>query len=180
VRRYSSFQLNDSSTIEDITRSRSEISEQERVRQPLKIESGWRPLEQRSRTDQLNKTVVSRSFSDVLQQNEQERTTEQLQRKLQDIYNQGERFSRSMTVRELKLYQQMVKKFLEDTVRRGVGLKEQRSFDRRGRMKRYKLLDEIDEKLIEMAEELLQTEQGRLELLSKIGEIRGLLINLFY
>jgi uncharacterized protein YaaR (DUF327 family) len=47
-------------------------------------------------------------------------------------------------------------------------------------MKRYKLLDEIDEKLIEMAEELLQTEQGRLELLSKIGEIRGLLINLFY
>lgn len=146
----------------------------------MKIESGWRPLEQRSRTDQLNKTVVSRSFSDVLQQNEQERTTEQLQRKLQDIYTQGERLSRSMTVRELKLYQQMVKKFLEDTVKRGIGLKEQRSFDRRGRMKRYKLLDEIDEKLIEMAEELLQSEQGRLELLSKIGEIRGLLINLFY
>lgn len=146
----------------------------------MKIESGWRPLEQRSRTDQLNKSVVSKSFSDALQSNEQERTTEQLQRKLQDIYNQGERLSRSMTVRELKMYQQMVKKFLEDTVRRGVGLKEQRSFDRRGRIKRYKLLDEIDEKLIEMAEELLQSEQGRLELLSKIGEIRGLLINLFY
>jgi len=146
----------------------------------MKIESGWRPLEQRSRTDQLNKTVASRGFSDVMQQNEQERTAEQLQRKLQDIYNQGERLSRSMTVRELKLYQQMIRKFLEDTVRRGVGLKEQRSFDRRGRMKRYKLLDEIDGKLIEMAEELLQSEQGRLELLSKIGEIRGLLINMFF
>ncbi len=115
-----------------------------------------------------------------MQQNDQERTAEQLQRKLQDIYNQGERLARSMTVRELKLYQQMVRKFLEDTVKRGVGLKEQRSFDRRGRMKRYKLLDEIDGKLIAMAEELLQSEQGRLELLSSIGEIRGLLINLFF
>ncbi|WP_127533105.1 YaaR family protein [Paenibacillus kobensis] len=146
----------------------------------MKIESGWRPLEQRSRTDQSNKTVATRSFSDVMQQNDQERTAEQLQRKLQDIYNQGERLARSMTVRELKLYQQMVRKFLEDTVKRGVGLKEQRSFDRRGRMKRYKLLDEIDGKLIAMAEELLQSEQGRLELLSSIGEIRGLLINLFF
>ncbi|GFN33734.1 YaaR family protein [Paenibacillus xylaniclasticus] len=146
----------------------------------MRVESGWRPLEQRSRTDQVSKPITTKSFADVMQQNEQERTTEQLQRKLQDIYNQGERLARSMTVRELKLYQQMVRKFLEDTVRRGVGLKEQRSFDRRGRMKRYKLLDEIDGKLIEMAEELLQSEQGRLELLSKIGEIRGLLINLFF
>ncbi|MWC31146.1 YaaR family protein [Paenibacillus sp. MMS18-CY102] len=146
----------------------------------MKIESGWRPLEQRSRPDQSNKAIVTRSFSDVLHQNDSERTTEQLQRKLQDIHNQGERLARSMTVRELKQYQQMIKKFLEDTVRRGVGLKEHRGFDRRGRIKRYKLLDEIDEKLIEMAEELLQTEQGRIELLSKIGEIRGLLINLFF
>ncbi|MNE66321.1 hypothetical protein D3C80_1618630 [compost metagenome] len=59
-------------------------------------------------------------------------------------------------------------------------LKEVRGFDRRGRMKRYKLLEEIDETLVSMAEDLLDSEQGRIDLLNKIGEIRGLLINLLY
>ncbi len=120
------------------------------------------------------------SFADVMVQRDAQRTQDQLQQKLQDIHQQGERLARSMTVRELKLYQQMVKQFLEDTIRRGIGLKEVRGFDRRGRVKRYKLLDELDETLVSMAEDLLDSEQGRIELLNKIGEIRGLLINLLF
>ena len=50
----------------------------------------------------------------------------------------------------------MVKQFLEDTVRRGIGMKETRGFDRRGRTKRYKLLEEIDAALVSMGEELLE------------------------
>lgn len=99
---------------------------------------------------------------------------------LQDIHRQGDRLAKKMTVRELMLYRQMVKQFLEDTIRRGVGLKEVRGFDRRGRVKRYKLLDEIDATLVSMAEDLLDTEEGRIELLNKIGEIRGILINLMF
>ncbi len=93
---------------------------------------------------------------------------------------QGDRLARSMTVRELKAYRMMVKRFLEDTVRRGVGIKESRGWDRRGRGKRYKLLDEVDAALLAMADELLETEQGKIELLQKIGEIRGMLINLVF
>jgi len=147
----------------------------------MKIDQGWRPLGQnRTSTDTSTKSVQMKSFSDVMVQQEAQRTQEQLQQKLQDIHRQGERLAKLMTVRELKLYRQMVKQFLEDTVRRGIGLKELRGFDRRGRVKRYKLLEEIDEKLVLMAEELLESEQGRLELLNNIGEIRGLLINLFF
>jgi len=68
--------------------------------------------------------------------------------------------------------------FLEDTVRRGIGIKETRGWDRRGRGKKYKLLDEIDQHLVSLAEELLSHEQGRIEILHRVGEIRGLLINL--
>lgn len=103
-----------------------------------------------------------------------------MQQKLQDIHNQGERLTRNMTVRELMLYRNMVKRFLEETVRQGVGIKDVRGFDRRGRIKRYKLLDEIDDMLVSMAEELLSSEEGRIELLGKLGEIRGLLINFLY
>ncbi|WP_138756070.1 YaaR family protein [Paenibacillus sinopodophylli] len=147
----------------------------------MKIDQGFRPLGQnRASNDASMKQVQPRSFADVMVQQDADRTQEQLQMKLQDIHKQGERLSRIMTVRELKLYRQMIKQFLEDTVRRGVVLKEVKGFDRRGRIKRYKLLDEIDATLVAMAEDLLDSEQGRIDLLSKIGEIRGLLINLLF
>ncbi|BBH23370.1 hypothetical protein Back11_47150 [Paenibacillus baekrokdamisoli] len=147
----------------------------------MKINPGWRPLGQdRTRTDIGSKQVQQRNFADVMHHQDEQRSMEELQQKLQDIHAQGERLTRSMTVRELKMYRQMVKKFLEDTIKRGVGLKETRGFDRRGRTKRYKLLDEIDSALIAMGEELLDSEEGRLELLQKIGDIRGILINLFF
>lgn len=147
----------------------------------MKIDQGFRPLGQnRTNNDTSSKQVQPKNFADVMVQQDADRTAEQLQLKLQDIHRQGERLSRIMTVRELKLYRQMIKKFLEDTVRRGVVLKEVKGFDRRGRIKRYKLLDEIDATLIAMAEDLLDSEQGRIDLLNKIGEIRGLLINLLF
>ncbi|MFC4777163.1 YaaR family protein [Paenibacillus sp. GCM10023252] len=147
----------------------------------MKIDPGFRPLGQnRTSNDNPAKLVAPKNFSDVMVGQEAQRTQEQLQLKLQEIHNQGERLTRSMTIRELKLYQVMVKRFLEDTARRGIGLKEMRGFDRRGRTKRYKLLDEIDATLITLTEEMLDSEQGRIELLQKIGEIRGLLINLLF
>ncbi|WP_020620806.1 YaaR family protein [Paenibacillus daejeonensis] len=147
----------------------------------MKINPGFRPLGQdRARADLGPRPVEAKSFADVMGQQDQQRTQEQLQRRLQDIHLQGERLARSMTVRELKLYRQMVKQFLEDTVRRGIGLKDTKGWDRRGRTKRYKLLEEVDAALVLMAEELLESEDGRIQLLQRIGEIRGMLINLFF
>lgn len=121
-----------------------------------------------------------RSFSGFLRQEQEAASRDELARRMERIMRQGERLSKSMTVRELREYKAMVRGFLEETVRRGVGLRETRGFDRRGRMKRYQLLDEIDRALLSMADELLSTESGRIELLSRIGEIRGMLINLMY
>ncbi|GBF78357.1 hypothetical protein PA598K_06988 [Paenibacillus sp. 598K] len=147
----------------------------------MKINPGFRPLGQdRTRADLGPRPVEAKSFADVMGQQDRQRTQEQLQRRLQDIHAQGERLTRSMTVRELKLYRQMVKQFLEDTVRRGVALKDTKGWDRRGRTKRYKLLEEVDAALLLMAEELLESEDGRIELLHRVGEIRGMLINLFF
>jgi hypothetical protein len=132
------------------------------------------------RGESASRPASSQNFADLMQKQQEERTQEELKRKLEDIRLQGERLSRSMTVRELILYRQMVKDFLEDTLKRGIGLKETRGWDRRGRGKRYKLLEEVDAMLVSMGEELLQSEEGRIELLRKVGEIRGMLINLAF
>lgn len=148
----------------------------------MKINPGWRPFGkeiQRSETAS-SQHLQQKSFSDMMHQQDERATQEQLQRILQQIHLQGDRLSRSMTVRELRQYKLLVKQYLEETARRGVQLRDTRGWDRRGRSKRYKLLEEIDEQLLTLADDLLENEQGRIELLHKVGEIRGMLINLAF
>ena len=144
----------------------------------MKINPGFRPLGQELKlTDNASKQIGQKNFADFMFQQDQHASKEELNQRLQQIHQQGDRLAKSMTVRELYLYRTMVKRFLEDTVRRGLGIKDARGWDRRGRGKRYKLLEEIDSTLIAMAEELLNSEEGKIELLNKIGEVRGMLIN---
>jgi len=116
----------------------------------------------------------------MMQQQDERASEEQLQRILQQISMQGERLAKSMTVRELRQYKLLVKQYLEETARRGVQLRDTRGWDRRGRSKRYKLLEEVDQQLLTLADDMLLSEQGRIDLLHKIGEIRGMLINLTF
>lgn len=147
----------------------------------MKINPGFRPMGPDLRVgDHVAKPVTTKSFADMMQQQDRDASNEQLQQRLRDIHQQGDRLARSMTIRELHLYKTMVKRFLEDTVRRGVGIKDTRGWDRRGRSRRYRLVEEIDEVLLALADELLQTEQGKIDLLNKVGEIRGMLINLTF
>jgi uncharacterized protein YaaR (DUF327 family) len=147
----------------------------------LKINPGYRPLKSElSTTEADRRPVQQKNFTDVFQQQSEQKTIDELNRQIKDIQQQGDRLSKSMTVRELAIYRNMIKRFLEETARRGVILKETKGWDRRGRGKRYKLLDEIDAALLNMADDLLDSEQGRIDLLGRVGEIRGLLINLSF
>lgn len=147
----------------------------------MKINPGWRPLGSVQVKENVSaQQVAHQSFSDMMRQQDERATQEQLQRMLERIDRQAERLAKMMTVRELRQYKMMVKQFLEETARRGVQLKETKGWDRRGRAKRFKLLEEIDSHLLQMADELLEHEQGRIEILAKIGEIKGLLINYFF
>ncbi|WP_322925176.1 YaaR family protein [Paenibacillus campi] len=147
----------------------------------MKINPGYPPLKSNSVLSETpTKTVQQKNFSDVLQNHGTQATNDEIQRQFKAIQLQGDRLAKSMTLRELKAYQMLVKRFLEDTVRRGVKLKDTQSFDRRGRSRKYKLLDEVDSTLLSMAEELLSSEEGRIELLQRMGEIRGMLVNLLY
>jgi hypothetical protein len=145
----------------------------------MKIDNQIRSFASRKTLDTpAHQSVHNKPFQDFMGQQEREHSEEQLRKSLQQIIMQGERLTKSMTVRELHAYKSMLRRFLEDTVRRGIGIKETRGWDRRGRGKKYKLLDEIDQHLVSLAEELLSHEQGRIEILHRVGEIRGLLINL--
>ncbi|UQZ34212.1 DUF327 domain-containing protein [Paenibacillus sp. PK3_47] len=147
----------------------------------MKINPGYRPLKSElPNADGERRPVQQKTFTDIFQQQGEQKTIDELNRQIKDIQQQGDRLAKSMTVRELAIYRNMVKKFLEETARRGVILKETKGWDRRGRGKRYKLLEEIDAALLNLADDLLESEQGRIDLLGRVGEIRGMLINLAF
>ncbi|WP_058300434.1 DUF327 family protein [Gorillibacterium timonense] len=125
--------------------------------------------------------ISGKAFSDILQQQGGGKSRDpELAAQLEQIHQQSERFTRSMNMRELHEYKRLVKRYLERTARRGVGLKDAKGRDRGGRDRRYLLLDEIDRELLLLADELLETEQGRMTLLTSVGEIKGLLFQTFY
>ncbi|NDI37086.1 YaaR family protein [Chengkuizengella sediminis] len=148
----------------------------------MKINSGLRSLQKNVLlTDQANQnSITMKNFSETLQHQEQFASSEQLKQAILQIEIQGKRLSKSLTVRELFAYKKLVKQFMDETVRNGIQLTSKIGKDRRGRGRRYKLLEEVDQSLLQMTDDLLQSEQGRIEILEKVGEIRGMLINILF
>ena len=59
------------------------------------------------------------------------------------------------------------------------GFSRENFLDRRGRHRVYGIVRLVDEKLDELAQELMKDEKDNLSILSKVDEIRGLLLDLF-
>ena len=107
----------------------------------------------------------------------------QLQAKVEslmlDITNQGERIARHMDIRDLKQYRGLVRDFLNEVVYRSHKFSRENFLDRRGRHRVYGIIRKIDENLDALAEELVADEQDHLAILARIGEIEGLLLDIF-
>ncbi len=104
---------------------------------------------------------------------------EQLTRLLGDISAVGDRVARSRNLRELARFKMLVKRFLQEAVEYGLEAKQSHTWNRFGEGRRLKIVETIDNRLVELAEALLDEEKETIDLLDKIGEIKGLLINLY-
>ena len=98
---------------------------------------------------------------------------------MMDITSQGERIARHMDIRGLKRYRGLVKEFLNEVVYRSHKFSRENFLDRRGRHRVYGIIRKIDETLDALAEELVADEKDHLAILSRIGEIEGLLLDIF-
>ncbi|WP_018131803.1 YaaR family protein [Effusibacillus pohliae] len=118
------------------------------------------------------------AFQDILSLSSERLQKAELDRLLRSIDQLGKELSQQCSWRALMNYKERIRRFLEEVVKGGYGIKERQGTDRRGRIKLYKIVSEIDELMAQLAEEVLKEEQNQLEILRKIGDIRGLLVNL--
>ena len=125
--------------------------------------------------------VVSESisFTEVMGKKREDVLYEKMTKMMQNIEDQGKILANSRTVEDLKKYKKLVKVFMDDAVNNGLKLEDQRGFNRRGRTKVYKIVKEVDKKLIELTNAVLEKEKRGLNILSLVGEVKGLLINIY-
>ena len=92
---------------------------------------------------------------------------------------QGKKISKKMDIRDMKRYRALIKEFLNEVVNRSHKFSRENFLDRRGRHRVYGIIRLVDETLDQLAEELVKEEKDHLAILGKIGEIRGLLLDIF-
>jgi uncharacterized protein len=119
------------------------------------------------------------SFTEVMSKKRENLLYEKFSKLAKDIEDQGKILSDSRTVEDLKKYKKMVKSFLEEAVNNALQLENQRGFNRRGRTKVYKIVKEVDSKLVNLTNEVLNKQQKGLNILNLVGEVQGLLINIY-
>lgn len=121
----------------------------------------------------------SASFQKIMNSYSKELTQDHLHKLLQDIDQQGVVLSEKPTFRELSKYKTLVKQFIGEVTKKGVGLYQTESWDPYGGNQTLKTVQVLDRKLVELTDHVLNQQNAGLTILERIGEIKGLLINLY-
>ncbi|MGY0694504.1 YaaR family protein [Virgibacillus sp. FSP13] len=120
-----------------------------------------------------------KSFDGIVQSQTQKLKQQEIQQLMKDITTQGDKLARFRSFRDLVKFKRMVKGFLRETVSSGLDLQKSHSFNLDGQNRKLAIIKTVDEKLIELTEEVMGQEKKTVDLLGLIGEIKGLLVNLY-
>lgn len=117
-------------------------------------------------------------FFDVLLDVEEEKINAELERIVNEILDAGNDFVRSPTPDSLRRYKEKIKKFLK--------LIEKKMYKLSGKLdyntntpRLHVVVEEIDNKLQNLAEKLITTEAGTINFAAKVEEINGLILDLY-
>ena len=118
------------------------------------------------------------SFTEILAVKDYDKQKEELQKALDEIDKKGQALVENRTVENLYVYKDLIKGFIEETVVKGLEIRERRGFSKTGRTKVLRTIAEIDAKLLELTNLIIKREHKELNVLKAVGEIRGLLVNI--
>ena len=103
---------------------------------------------------------------------------EKLGNMMQEITEQGEKIAKHMDIKDMRKYRQLVKDFLNEVVNRSHKFSRENFLDRRGRHRVYGIVKLVDKNLDELAGELVKEEKNHIEIIGRIDDIRGLLLDI--
>lgn len=110
---------------------------------------------------------------------EESQLQEALKLMMEEITMQGDKLAKRRDIRDMKRYRSLIKDFLNEVVGRSHSFSRENFLDRKGRHRVYGIIRLVDENLDALAQELVKDEKDHIAILGLIGEIRGLLLDIF-
>lgn len=108
---------------------------------------------------------------------------QELQQKIGGLMAQvtehGKKIAKKRDLRDMKRYRELIRELLNEVVYRSHHFSRENFLDKRGRHRVYGIVKLVDKNLDELAQELMKDEQDQIAILNKIGEIEGLLLDIF-
>lgn len=105
-------------------------------------------------------------------------SVEAAEQHLDDIHALGEKLLKERTFSALRRYKNAVQQFLNVVVKNSLEMEAHSSGSNVMNRKRFSVIQVIDEKLQRLATGMLQTQQPQLDLLRRVEEINGMLVDL--
>ncbi|HHZ19674.1 MAG TPA: YaaR family protein [Firmicutes bacterium] len=134
---------------------------------------------ERPETDLPRATLDSSCFRTTLATvTDQTGDGDNLEEILAQVDQAGKELAKNRGPAALKSYREAVRRFLEATVRQSFQMKDDRRWDRRGNLREYKIIVGVNQQLEELARMVLEEQTPKMQILAKLDEIRGLLVDL--
>ncbi len=145
----------------------------------MKVGQELRTTVEQRLQENVKPQIKAGKFESVVQAQQQKLQSDQMTQLLNKIDRQGQRLLKSQTLSDLREYKQLVKRFVKETVEFGMNLKKSRSWNGHGNLETMHLVEQIDKELMALTDELVSREGKSIDILGRIGEIKGLLVNLY-
>lgn len=124
-------------------------------------------------------TANPQAFEQMLKSEGKVIKQQELQQLLNKITEQGDKLARFRSFQDLAKFKRLIQDFLKRTVSDGYKMETSHSFGFSGQSRQLKLVKEVDEKLIELTEQVMNQEEKSVKILELVGELKGLLINIY-
>ena len=133
-------------------------------------------------SDQPNTAALKPSgggFAQVMKQSRTELRRDALTPLFANVEQSGKRLAEHRTLENVVAYKQSIKQFLKESLRHGMQLTDQAAGNFAEGASPHQLVKVIDEKVIALQDQVLDNEVEYIGVLDTIGEIKGLLLNLY-
>lgn len=126
----------------------------------------------------VDRKAIKDNFKVKLKNIEQEHIRAELNSIYEEIESQSSKLSERLFIDDLIMYKQLVKEFLNVSVNNSHVFFKENSLDRRGRHRVYSLVKKVDEELDELTKDFVDIEGKRINILKRLEDIKGILLDI--
>jgi len=109
----------------------------------------------------------------------QEKHQQYVHNLIEEISKQGEKIGLKADIKEVQKYRRLITELLNDTVANSFEYSKNDGFGSRNRHRSFAIIKNVNKKLDDLTQEVLSDQKDKINIMSMIDDIRGMLVDVF-